>query len=70
MLTDVGTRSKATAALNTDIETLRAAKGDLGSAPLETSFESVVSILGLVRVWVAFCFLSGTFLDDVPRTSS
>ena len=70
MLTDVGTRSKATAALNADIGSITAVKDDLASAPLEAAFESVVSILGLVRVWVAFCSLSGTFLDDAPRMSS
>ena len=70
MLTDVGTCSNATVALNADIEALTAAKESLASVPLEVVFESVVGILGLVRVWVAVCSVSRTNLDDAPRTSS
>ena len=70
MLTDVRTCSMTTAALNADIETLTVVKGSLASVPLEAAFESVVNILGLVRVCAAFCSLSRTSLDDAPRTSS
>ena len=42
----------ATAALNADIETLTAAKDTLETIPVKVLFESVIVILGLVRVRV------------------
>ena len=64
----VETHSTTTAALNADIETLTAAKDSIEIAPLKVAFESVIDVLGLVRVRVSFCPFSRTPIDDAPRT--
>ena len=64
----VETHSTATAALNADIQTLTAAKDSIEIAPLKVAFESVIDILGLVKVRVSFYPFSRTPLDDAPRT--
>ena len=58
MLTSVGTGSTTSAALNADIEALTAAINSLGDVPLMVAFESVVGILGLVRVRALLRFFS------------
>ena len=68
MPTGVGTHSTTIAALAADIEALTAAKDDIRVAHLKEVFESVIDILGLVRVRVPFCSLFRTPLDDALRT--
>ena len=69
MLTSVGTGSTTSAALNADIETLTTAINSLGDVPLRVAFESVVGILGLVRVRALLRFLPCTPLNGTFRTS-
>ena len=66
---NVGSHSAATATLNTDIGTLTAAKETLEIIPVQVLFESVIFILGLVRVRVTVLlpFLYST-LGDTVRT--
>ena len=61
--------SATTAVLNTDIETLTAAKITIEIAPVKAAFELAIAILTLVRVRISalFPFLH-TFIGDTTRT--
>ena len=69
MLPDAGTRSATIAALDADIEILTAAQTGFKAPPIKVVFESVVSVLCLIRVRVSplFPFLH-SLLGDVFRT--
>ena len=55
-----------TTSLKFEIETLTATKGTLESIPLEVAFESVVSVLSLVRVVLAPTLSCLIFCTDAP----
>ena len=61
--------SATTAVLNTDIETLTAAKITIEIAPVKAAFELAIAILTLVRVRVsALLPFLHTFIGDTTRT--
>jgi len=66
---NVGSHSEATPALNADIEILTVAKDTLEIIPVKALFESVIIILGLVRVMVIVLLpFFYSFLGDTVRT--
>jgi len=67
--TNVAHHETTTAELNADIGTLAALKDTLESAPVKGIFESVISVLTLVRVRLSIPFLlSHPLIGDTTRT--
>jgi len=65
----VGHRSMITTVLDSDIETIAAFKDSFETTLLKEVFESVIAILGLVRVRFLVLFLfSDRLIGDTTRT--